>query len=160
MPIIDGYDDLEVGGFSHWTPGPHRVTITGAKLANGKRTNGTTWLALEIAYTRDTDGASRNERVYYPANTQEWLAMKEGQRKAVKSQLRGLGIDMSELESEQARAALIGKQLTVEVKVNGDFTNYYFQKDRQDGVSLPEPERATTGEAQHATGMPATAVVV
>lgn len=160
MPIIDGYDDLEVGGFSHWKAGSHEVTIDSAKLVDGQRQDGAKWYALQVEFTR-TDGATRSQRIYYPASTAEWMSMKEGQRKATKSQLEGLGIAMSELESEHARAALIGKTLSLEVKVNGDYTNYYFQQNNgQDARSLPEPAQiASEGMASAAVVQPTTVVV-
>lgn len=158
MPIIEGYDDLTVGA-GHWPDARYEATIEYAKLIEGNRQDGTKWYALDVMI--ESDGLSRSVKVYYPASSAEWQTWKEGKRKATKAQLLGLGIHMSELENESARAQLIGKPVTVQVVTKGDYTNYNFQDaSRTEAGKLPGPEQVGIAPVQTTTPASAAASAV
>lgn len=159
MPIIDGYDDLDLGP-KRFPEGEHTGTIETAKLTTGTNKNGGSYIALDVQLTDGTHG--ENIRVFLPKTNSEWVGWEDWQRKRLKRQLNGLGIHISEVESDQARAKLIGKTQAILVtkKQNGEGTNVYFREDEEaasSGSSLPEPEQ-TTGESS--VVQPAAALVV
>lgn len=134
MPIIEGYDEVEVatvGVFKSFTAGNHMATVKKALYEDGFR-NGEAVASLII----DLEGnAGETGRVYIsiPTSSAQWASWnpkpgkKSGLRNLVKSQLVNLGIDMSEVESVSARERLIGNQYPINVSINGKYTNILFR---------------------------------
>lgn len=159
MPIIDGYDDLDLGP-KKFPVGDHVAEIKSAKLATGTTKNGAPYLALDIFITDGTHGD--NIRVFLPRDTAEWTGWEDWQRKGCKRQLKGLGIHMSEVESEGARERLIGKAQTINVnESNGKFyVNFREAAGMDSGASLPAPTNPLEGAGSTpATGQPQAIVV-
>lgn len=160
MPIIEGYDDLDLGP-KRFPEGEYQVTITEAKLVSGERKlSGSKWYALKVGFTGG--GFSADTVVYYPADTAEWTSWSDGRRKLTKRQFDTLGIGMSQLESEGARAALIGKIITISVEKNGEYTNFYFREaaGMDSGVDFPAPTVPLEGAAVAPTAGHAEAIIV
>lgn len=146
MPLIDGYDDLDLGP-KRFPEGEHTTTITKAATSTGKTKSGDNYYAFDV--TIQAGDYTETVRLFLPQTTQEWSAWEDWQRKRCKKQLVGLSIHMSEIESETARANLIGKQQEIFVakKQNGDGTNIYFRENTatDTGSGLPTPEQAQGG---------------
>lgn len=161
MPIIDGYDDLDLGP-KRLPFGLHRgVVITKCAYETGQGKNGAQFYALDVTVAHGD--VSERVRVWIPADTAEWVSWSEAKRKSTKGQLTALGLAMSDVESEQARAAVIGRSVDVEVKQNGEYRNVYFREaaGMDSGVGLPAPTVTLEGAhvSQAATRAPETIIV-
>lgn len=157
MPIIDGYDDLDLGP-KKFPAGDHVAEIKAAKLKSGDTKTGGSYLALDIFVTDGTHGD--NVRVFLPKTTQEWASWEDWQRRNCKQQLNGLGIHISEVESEHAREALINKTQHLHVNKNGDkvYVNFRETPSMDAPAGLPSPVVPSGGAV--ATTQPGQAIVV
>lgn len=144
MPIIEGYDDLDLGP-KKFPVGDHVAEIKKAALATGTTKNGDAYLGLDIFITDGTYGD--NIRVFLPRDTNEWKSWEDWQRKSCKRQLAGLGIHINEVESESARERLIGKQQNINVNKSGDklYVNFREAAGMDSGTSLPAPTNPLEG---------------
>lgn len=146
MPIIDGYDDLELGPAGFPDGLTRGASVTSCKYETGTTKAGNRFYALDVVLTAGS--TSEKLRVWIPCDTDEWRGWSVGRRKATKGQLTALGIDISEVESEQARGAVIGRVLDVEVDRNGQYRNVYLREPvGTDAASFPSPTVPLEGAA-------------
>ena len=157
MPIIDGYDEFTPSN-GKFPVGHHEAIAETCKLASGQTKNGASYLAVDV--TLSANGISEDVRIFYPASTAEWMQMEDWQRANCKEQLAGIGLHMSEIESEQARANVIGRTVRFEVATakSGNTFKKFQAYGTTDGAGLPEPEQVVGGSS--AAGVSPVAVVV
>ena len=144
MPIIDGYDEFTPStGGNKFPVGNHTATAETCKLASGTTKNGGNYQAVDV--TLSGGGYSEDLRIFYPASTNEWMALEDWQRGNCKEQLAAIGLHMSEIENESARAAVIGREIKFEVATakSGNLFKK-FQAYGNNTAGLPEPERVVS----------------
>lgn len=146
MPILDGYDDLDLGP-KRFPAGEYTALIEGAKLVSGKTQAGNQYTALDIEVANEQ--YRENVRIFLPRDNQDWQTWEDWQRKKFKRQLAALGIRPEQVEDETARERLLGTTIGLFVtnKKTGDGTNVHFQEEAGKDAGLPLPPQAPPATA-------------
>lgn len=162
--FLDGWDDVdesawadEGGGYTFPYPnGTHTVTITKAAVKDGTaKTTGNKWVALVLTVTHPTHGELKNQYVFAPTPA-TWGKADEGLRAAIKREWKAIGIRPDKITDEQARAAIIGREVNLIVadsKKNKDEKFIRFRPVAPQGSgSLPTAEQRQQETSVASTG--------